>query len=266
MHLVAAAAFTPAAGVLHELPLSQGDHVELLDQPAPEGWCVVRHSRTHEAGLVPESFLLVAEEDDEDTAEDDKGTGGEATPAAAASAASAASAAAAGKNAGGGGASADAAEESVARSERLRALYKERESKRVATREFKPDPGSAFELPMLEGDVLELADVKWPVPPGWLAVKRPGNGASGAELVGLVPENCVEMLPEPEEALPSAEEQKEAAERALKLANEERERTELELQAREAELKEEIARKEAAEKAERERLEQLKAAEASKEE
>ena len=57
---------------------------------------------------------------------------------------------------------------------------------------------------------------------------------SGGALVGFVPETCVTMLPEPTEALPSLEEQKDAAERALKAAKEEKEASEAALMEREA--------------------------------
>ena len=294
MRFRAIAAFTPAPGVLHELPLGQGDEVELVNTAAPDGWVVVKHCGNKISGLVPQSFLVPTEGD---------GEGEEAIDAP--SAAAAASTAPADTAPAAAAAATTDADES-ARSMRLRALYDEWESKRVALCDFKPDAGSVFEMPMLAGDVLDLAEVKWPgvlchaknisprratcstarllalissyssahathasspsasiprtVPSGWITVKKSGTGVSGGALVGLVPETCVTMLPEPTEALPSLEEQKDAAERALKAAKEEKEASERALKEREKQLEDEREHKETAEKAERQRVQELKEA------
>ena len=86
------AAFTPAPGMLHELPLCVGDELLLVtDQVPPDGWLIVRrrhafhntsvasnrngmpweHLPAGQAGLVPASFVEVTQDEEQSSSDDD---------------------------------------------------------------------------------------------------------------------------------------------------------------------------------------------------
>ena len=253
----ALAAFSPAPGALWELELTVGETITLVDGDAPPGWLVVSRERDGMEGIVPESFL---EEESEDEDGDGANDGGKEE---------------ADGDEGGAPAAPEAEAEAppvdetmLERSARFRAEKLERESQRVCIVNFQPDPGSVFEVPMSVGEVIDLAEVAWEPPAGWLAVKREGtSSASGlGNLVGIVPITCVEMLPEPDEAGPTIEEQKEAAERALKVATQEKEETAQALATREEALRVENERAAQAEQLVATRETELSAAQKREEE
>ena len=67
MRLRAVHAFTPAPGMLIELPLLAGEIVRWVRQEAPDGWLVVQSlADANKKGLVPQSFLEVVDEDSDD--------------------------------------------------------------------------------------------------------------------------------------------------------------------------------------------------------